>query len=86
MLERLSLGPATVADLAGPLEMSAPAVSKHLRILEDADLVGRTIAGRNHHIHLNASQLQPASRWLQQRADHWEAAFGALDRLIMEEQ
>lgn len=85
MLDRLSHGPATVGDLARPLSMSAPAVSKHLRVLEDAGLVTRRRQGRMHRIQVRADHLASAQSWLEQRAALWKSAFDELERMLKEE-
>lgn len=84
MLDRLSHGPAHVGDLARPLSMSAPAVSKHLRVLEQAGLVGRRRHGRMHRIHLERDRLEAAATWLKERAALWDAAFTELDQILEE--
>lgn len=84
MLDRLSHGPAHVGDLARPLSMSAPAVSKHLRVLELAGLVRRRRHGRMHRIQLERERLEAATSWLEERAALWDAAFTELDRILEE--
>jgi len=79
MLERLSEGPASVGELAAPHAMSAPAISKHLRVLETAGLIHRSHSGRVHHMHLQPGALADATRWIQRHARLWEAS---LDRLV----
>ena len=85
MLDRLTGGEATVGELALPLDISAPAVSKHLRILEDAGLVSRHRHGRLHRIRVQHGPLRHAGRWLEDRAELWTAALDELDRMIGEE-
>lgn len=84
MLDRLAGGSATVGELARPLSMSKPAVSKHLRVLEDAGLVVRRRHGRVHRIHVRHDRLRQAGTWLEERADMWNAAFDELERLLEE--
>jgi DNA-binding transcriptional ArsR family regulator len=78
LIERLSHGQARVSDLAEPFAMSLPAVSKHLRVLEAADLVQRRRAGREFHFELKAEPMQDALQWIGQYRRFWE---GALDSL-----
>ena len=86
MLDRLAHGAATVGELARPLSMSKPAVSKHLRVLEDAGLVTRRRHGRVHRIHVRHGRLHTANQWLADRADMWNSAFDELERMLEEEQ
>jgi hypothetical protein len=67
-----------VTEIASPFAMSLPAVSKHVRVLEDAGLVARAREGREHRITLNPAPLVDATRWLVESRKFWE---GALDRL-----
>ena len=78
LLSRLSDGEATVGELAGPLHMSLPAVSKHLRVLEEAGLLKRRIEGRSHFISANPKPLKQAVDWIERHRQFWE---GSLDRL-----
>ena len=86
MLDRLAQGSATVGELARPLSMSKPAVSKHLKVLEDAGLVTRRRHGRVHHIHVRHGRLYTANRWLEERAALWNDAFDELERMLEEER
>ena len=63
LMRRLSIGPASVTELAAPLDMSLNAVSKHLKVLEGAELIRREVEGRVHHIYLNPAPLEAAERW-----------------------
>jgi DNA-binding transcriptional ArsR family regulator len=78
ILTRLARGPASVTEIASPFDMSLPAVSKHVRVLEDAGLVARAKKGREHTITLTPTPLVDATRWLTESRKFWE---GALDRL-----
>src|ERR1700688_1203606 len=64
LLNRLASGPAIIGDLADPIDMTRVAVSKHLRVLEKARLVSRTIDGRVHRCALTAGPLREVERWL----------------------
>ena len=79
LMRRLCVGPATVSDLAAPLEMSLNAVSKHLKVLEQAGLIQRTIKGRVHHISLNAAPLAEAERWVSQYRQFWDPRLDSLE-------
>ena len=78
ILARLALGETSVQELAEPFDMSLPAVSKHLRVLEDAGLLKRRRFGREHHLELEPAPMQQAQIWIEQYRKFWE---GSLDRL-----
>ncbi len=78
ILERLSQGEATVGELAAPLGMSLPAVSKHLKILEKAGLLDRRRDGRHHVMNLDAKPISTAAEWLQHYRKFWEGSFDRL--------
>ena len=78
LLTRLLDGESTVSDLAEPLKMSLPAVSKHLRVLETAGLLKRRIEGRTHFINANPKPLREAVNWIERHRQFWE---GSLDKL-----
>ena len=78
ILAHLARGDRRVTDLARPHEMSLPAVSKHLRVLENAGLLRRRRYGRVHEMRLNAEPLKKAAQWVEEYRKFWE---GSLDRL-----
>lgn len=78
ILARLGRGPARVTDLAAPFDISLPAVSRHLRVLERAKLIRRTIDGRVHECSLEPHALAEAQRWLAERRAFWEETLAAL--------
>ncbi len=78
ILARLTQGGATVTELARPFDMSLPAVSKHLRVLENAGLMTRRREGRIHHCRLAAVPLQGAADWLEFYRSFWETRFDSL--------
>ena len=78
ILARLSLGEASVAELAEPFEMSQPAVSKHLKVLEGAGLVSRGRDAQRRPAKLVAAPLRDALDWIETYRRHWEES---LDRL-----
>lgn len=82
LLARLSQDAAKITDLAEPFDMSLPAVSKHLRVLERAGLVQRTIDGRVHRCSLDAAPLEEADRWLARYRVFWEEALDNLARFV----
>jgi DNA-binding transcriptional ArsR family regulator len=78
MVERLSLGPASVSELAQPLAMSLPAVVQHLAVLQASGLVASEKAGRVRTCRLEPAAMSLAEAWINQRRTDWEAR---LDRL-----
>jgi DNA-binding transcriptional ArsR family regulator len=80
ILAHLARGHRRVTDLAQPHDMSLPAVSKHLRVLEKAGLLRRRRYGRVHEMQLNAEPLKKAARWVEDYRKFWE---GSLDRLAV---
>lgn len=78
ILARLSLGEASVAELAEPFDMSQPAVSKHLKVLENAGLVSRGRDAQRRPARLEAAPLRELVEWLETYRRHWEQR---LDRL-----
>ena len=84
IIRQLSRGTCNLSELAAPLEMTFPAATKHVRVLERADLVRRRIAGRQHLCSLRAAPLKDATLWTEQFRQNWEARFQALDSLLDE--
>ena len=84
ILARLSTGEATVNALAEPFEMSLPAVSKHLKVLEHAGLISRGREAQWRPARLQAEPLKDVSDWLETYRRFWEASFARLDALIEE--
>ncbi|MCI0395438.1 MAG: metalloregulator ArsR/SmtB family transcription factor [Chloroflexi bacterium] len=82
ILSRLAQGPATVTEIARPFDISMPAISKHLRVLEQAGLLVRQKKGRIHVCHLNATPLREASGWLALYERFWEGQLDSLARFL----
>lgn len=82
MLAQLAQGQTTVTALAAPYAMSLPAVSKHLRVLEQAGLVHREREGRTHHLRLAAAPLRDAAAWMEAYRTFWNASFDRLEALL----
>ena len=82
ILEILADGDRTVGELARPFEISRPAVSKHLRVLERAGLVRRTPEGRISRCALEAEPLRDAADWVDRYRDFWEGRLDALSRYL----
>lgn len=82
ILARLSTGEATVAELAKPFKVSAPAISKHMRILEDAGLLSRRKSGREHRCKMEEKRLEEAERWIEHYRKFWNERLDALERYL----
>lgn len=82
MLDRLAEGDLTVGELARPLSMSLAAASKHVRTLEGAGLVRRTVVGRTHRCRLEPGPLVEALGWLREHERYWERRLDALEELF----
>jgi DNA-binding transcriptional ArsR family regulator len=78
LIARLAEGPRMISELAEPFAMSLPAVSKHLRVLEDAGLVHRAIDGRVHRCSLTAGPMHSAGQWIEGYRSFWEDTLDAL--------
>jgi DNA-binding transcriptional ArsR family regulator len=86
ILARLVQGEASVAELAGPFDISQPAISKHLKILERAELISVGQDAQRRPRRIEAKPLAEASAWLERYRDVWEASFERLDILLEELQ
>lgn len=82
MLARLAQGEATVNDLATPFDMSLPAVSRHIRVLEDAGFVTRSKTAQFRPCTLNPAPLQAVATWADQYRPIWEGRFDAMDQIL----
>jgi DNA-binding transcriptional ArsR family regulator len=83
ILSRLSSGPASVNELAAPFDMSLPAVSKHLKVLERAQLITRGKEAQWRPCELKAAPLKEADAWIEQYRRLWEERFDRLDAYLM---
>ena len=86
LLERLETGERTLSELASPLPMSLMAVQKHVRVLEEAELVATRKQGRSRHVRLKREGLQHVADWLQTTETRWNEAFNLLAEVLEEEQ
>jgi DNA-binding transcriptional ArsR family regulator len=86
ILARLTVGEASVTELAAPFEMSMPAISKHLKVLERAGLVARSREAQYRPCHLDAGPLKQASDWLGDYRRFWEESLDRLDLYLREAQ
>ena len=86
ILARLALGEVTVNELAEPFDISLPAISKHLKVLEGAGLVTRGRDAQRRPVKLEAAPMADAAEWLERYRDFWERRFQKLDALLEEMQ
>jgi DNA-binding transcriptional ArsR family regulator len=80
ILARLARGESSVTELAEPFDISLPAISKHLRVLERAGLLRRKVMGRAHRCRLEAAPLRRANAWLDHYCEFWEMRLDALEQ------
>jgi DNA-binding transcriptional ArsR family regulator len=85
IVQQLRAGEARVTDLAQPFAMSLNAVSKHIRVLERAQLVRRRRVGREHLLSLNPAPLDAAADWIEQQRAFWTPRLAALDDVLQAE-
>ena len=84
IVERLVAGPTTVGEASAGLGISKPAITKHVKVLEVAGVVTRTVRGRTHLLRLESRPLREASTWLELHRSLWEAKFEAVERHLAE--
>jgi DNA-binding transcriptional ArsR family regulator len=84
ILARLASGAATVNELGEPFDMTQPAISKHLKVLERAGLISRVRDAQRRPSRLEPKRLAEASAWLDQYRQFWEASFDRLDTVLEE--
>lgn len=82
ILHRLARGEASVGEVAAPFRVSLPALSRHIRVLENAGLVRRRLDGRVHRLRLVAEPLRGAVGWMAEYAEFWNQQLDALDRFL----
>jgi DNA-binding transcriptional ArsR family regulator len=82
ILERLGRGPATISELAEPYGMSLTGLKKHVRILEEADLVTTEKVGRARDCRRGREQLEDAAQWIEMYRSHWERRLDRLEAYL----
>jgi len=82
ILLRLMDGDASVSELSAPFAMSQPAISKHLKVLEDAGLISRSRVATARYSHLEAKPLEQAHEWMQQYKRYWNESLDKLDSAL----
>jgi DNA-binding transcriptional ArsR family regulator len=84
IVRRLALGPATVGEATRELTVSKPAISKHLRVLEEAGAIRREVVGRHHRLRLEPRPLTEAARWIERHRALWEAKLETIEAYLAE--
>lgn len=82
MVERLARGPLSVGELAAGFPVSQPAISRHVRVLEESGLLQRQIVGRVHRCRLSPAAIDAASAWIDKQRTFWNAALDRLEVLL----
>jgi DNA-binding transcriptional ArsR family regulator len=85
VVERLALGPATVGEATRGFGVSKPTMTRHLRVLEDAGLIVRSVEGRTHRLRLDGVPLTEVEAWLARQRSSWERLFDVVERYLDEE-
>jgi DNA-binding transcriptional ArsR family regulator len=86
ILDRLSRGESSVTELAAPFAMSLPAISKHLRVLEKAEVISKVKEGRVYRCRLEPESLQRAARWINSYGALWERQLDSLSDYLEKEE
>jgi DNA-binding transcriptional ArsR family regulator len=84
IVERLAAGPATVGEVTRGFEVSKPAISKHLKVLEESGVVSRVVEGRTHRLSLQPKALGDAAEWMDRQRALWERMFDVVDEYLKE--
>jgi DNA-binding transcriptional ArsR family regulator len=85
LMDLSTLGERSATALAEPFQISQPAISRHLRVLEEANLINRRKVGRVHLIRLRQDSLMPAQDWIAHCVAGWNYSFDQLDALLRKE-
>jgi len=83
MVHMMALKERTVSELAEPFDMSLAAISKHIKVLERAELVNRVVTGRTHTCYLNTESLSQATKWLDFYGKIWNNRFDLLENELL---
>jgi DNA-binding transcriptional ArsR family regulator len=85
IVERLAAGPATVGEATAGFGVSKPAISKHLKVLEESGVVKRSVEGRTHRLSLELDGLRDAAEWMDRQRALWGRMFDVVDDYLKEE-
>jgi DNA-binding transcriptional ArsR family regulator len=86
IVERLATGPATVGEATKGFDVSKPAISKHLKVLEESGVLSRVVEGRTHRLSLEPKALEDAAEWMDRQRALWGRLFDVVDDYLKEEQ
>jgi DNA-binding transcriptional ArsR family regulator len=86
IVERLAVGPATVGEVTRDFGVSKPAISKHLKVLEESGVLTRVVEGRTHRLSLQPRALEEAAEWMDRQRVLWGRMFDVVDEYLKEEQ
>jgi DNA-binding transcriptional ArsR family regulator len=86
IVERLAAGPAPVGEVTRGFDVSKPAISKHLKVLEEAGVVSRVIEGRTHRLSLEPKPLEEAAEWMERQRALWGRLFDVVDDYLNEKE
>jgi DNA-binding transcriptional ArsR family regulator len=84
IVERLAAGPAGVGEVTRDFGVSKPAISKHLKVLEETGVITRVVEGRTHRIALKPEVLDEAAEWMERQRAIWERMFDVVDEYLKE--
>ncbi|MFN2448270.1 MAG: ArsR/SmtB family transcription factor [Candidatus Baltobacteraceae bacterium] len=82
IVERLARRPLTIGQIASQFPISQPAISKHVRVLELAGVLQRTVEGRVHYCTISPQAMQEVSTWIDRQSRYWNGALDRLERLL----
>jgi DNA-binding transcriptional ArsR family regulator len=85
IVERLAVGPSTVGAATAGFGVSKPAISKHLKVLEESGVVRREVVGRTHRLSLEPDVLSEAADWMDRQRALWERLFDVVDDYLKEQ-
>ncbi|HEX6602872.1 MAG TPA: metalloregulator ArsR/SmtB family transcription factor [Solirubrobacterales bacterium] len=86
IVERLAVGPATVGEVTRDFGVSKPAISKHLKVLEETGVVTRVVEGRTHRLSLEPKALEGAADWMERQREIWERLFDVVGEYLQEKE
>jgi len=86
IVERLAAGPATVGAATEGFGVSKPAITKHLKVLEDTGVVTRVVEGRTHRLSLEPAVMSDAADWMDRQRSRWERLFDVVDEYLKENE
>ena len=86
IVERLAEGPATVGDATAGFGVSKPAISKHLKVLEETGVVRRAVEGRTHRLSLDPEVMSEAADWMDRQRAIWSRLFDVVDEYLTEKE